>query len=380
MKKRQIEYSRNMQGSYMILTPEGRLSAHEQRMLEYNKLPGLLIPFPGGKDMEQTLWYDITGKQSLEVYLESHELNQDFLCRLLEELLGVLDGLENLLLEEKGVLLEAECIFIDRGSGKIEFGYCLGEEGELQERMQRFMEYLLTRINHKDSGAVEMAYGLYDKITGGGCALGDIRQSLCYSYPREDETEWYGETKGEADTAPAGCREEKEEKEKTGKKQGIRMETVRGRLLEIWNQLCKAVGMIKENTDIRKKEPEPFVFVPEQEEETVKKGQPTVLLSELTGKTRGILHYEGSGEGTDMEIKKLPFIIGSEPSCDGYIPGRAVSRQHARITQTDGIYFIEDLNSSNGTWVGGKGLDYKMKMSLQTNEIIQFADETFRFL
>lgn len=46
----------------------------------------------------------------------------------------------------------------------------------------------------------------------------------------------------------------------------------------------------------------------------------------------------------------------------------------------DDIYFLEDLNSSNGTYVGGEPLNYKTKMSLQKNEVVLFADEKFRFI
>lgn len=35
--------------------------------------------------------------------------------------------------------------------------------------------------------------------------------------------------------------------------------------------------------------------------------------------------------------------------CDGVIPSGTVSRHHARITRKGEVYFIEDLNSSNGT-------------------------------
>ena len=46
----------------------------------------------------------------------------------------------------------------------------------------------------------------------------------------------------------------------------------------------------------------------------------------------------------------------------------------------DTVYFMEDLNSANGTKVGGTLLDYKGKISLERNEIIEFADEKFRFI
>ena len=57
-----------------------------------------------------------------------------------------------------------------------------------------------------------------------------------------------------------------------------------------------------------------------------------------------------------------------------------VSRHHAKITKVEDVYMIEDMNSANGTKVGGTLLDYKMKMSLQAGELIEFADEKFRFI
>lgn len=47
--------------------------------------------------------------------------------------------------------------------------------------------------------------------------------------------------------------------------------------------------------------------------------------------------------------------IGRHPASDVVIAHRAVSAQHAAITtQADGHAFIEDLNSTNGTWVDGQ--------------------------
>lgn len=112
----------------------------------------------------------------------------------------------------------------------------------------------------------------------------------------------------------------------------------------------------------------------------MKQSRPTVLLSELTKTIEGILHYEGNGEVRDLRIENVPYVIGSDASCDGYIPSSTVSRVHARITRKEDIYFIEDLNSSNGTAVGGELLNYRTKMSLEKNEIVMFADEKFRFI
>src|SRR4051812_47959191 len=46
-------------------------------------------------------------------------------------------------------------------------------------------------------------------------------------------------------------------------------------------------------------------------------------------------------------------IIGRQPDAAVYLESLAVSRHHARIVCEDGVYFVEDTGSSNGTFVNG---------------------------
>ena len=56
-------------------------------------------------------------------------------------------------------------------------------------------------------------------------------------------------------------------------------------------------------------------------------------------------------QGRVWEVAQSPFTIGRE-GCDLTVAGDFhVSRRHAQITRQDGHYFIEDLGSSNGTYV-----------------------------
>lgn len=121
-----------------------------------------------------------------------------------------------------------------------------------------------------------------------------------------------------------------------------------------------------------------MVFEPEEEEH--KSANPTVLLAGISQKPEGILRYEGTGGYSDLVIEKDNYVIGSTAECDGRIPSATVSRRHAKISKKGAVFFIEDLNSSNGTRVGGELLNYKTGMSLQKNEVVMFADEKFRFI
>lgn len=61
-------------------------------------------------------------------------------------------------------------------------------------------------------------------------------------------------------------------------------------------------------------------------------------------------------DGT-MTLERLggePFTIGRRPEHDLTIPHDSVSRDHARITYSDGRFWIEDLGSRTGTFVEGQ--------------------------
>jgi pSer/pThr/pTyr-binding forkhead associated (FHA) protein len=62
----------------------------------------------------------------------------------------------------------------------------------------------------------------------------------------------------------------------------------------------------------------------------------------------------GPDDGKTFPITKTPMIIGRLESNDvPLVDGPVASRSHARLTQEQGVYYIEDLNSRNGVIVDG---------------------------
>lgn len=55
-------------------------------------------------------------------------------------------------------------------------------------------------------------------------------------------------------------------------------------------------------------------------------------------------------------LVKDSVMVGRDDTCDLVIPDRQISRQHVRIYLEDEGYFIEDLDSRNGTWVNNQQL------------------------
>jgi pSer/pThr/pTyr-binding forkhead associated (FHA) protein len=63
---------------------------------------------------------------------------------------------------------------------------------------------------------------------------------------------------------------------------------------------------------------------------------------------------KGDAPGTRYEIAANPTLIGRNPSTHVTLVDEGTSREHAVISQDDGVFTIEDLRSTNGTKVNGK--------------------------
>jgi pSer/pThr/pTyr-binding forkhead associated (FHA) protein len=76
----------------------------------------------------------------------------------------------------------------------------------------------------------------------------------------------------------------------------------------------------------------------------------------MTSSAFRIIVRTGPNPGTVTELTKEVSLIGRDVTNDIVIGDAEVSRQHARITRTPGGYVLEDLGSTNGTFVNGERL------------------------
>lgn len=84
----------------------------------------------------------------------------------------------------------------------------------------------------------------------------------------------------------------------------------------------------------------------------------------------------GNNKGSHYTLGAETLYIGRGSDNDIVLDDKRVSRHHAQISYENGLYFISDLNTANGTLVNRHRI---LNQQLQTGDIVQIGDHAFRF-
>jgi pSer/pThr/pTyr-binding forkhead associated (FHA) protein len=72
----------------------------------------------------------------------------------------------------------------------------------------------------------------------------------------------------------------------------------------------------------------------------------------------------GSMTGTTVSLKETGILLGRNPECTLVLDDDFASGRHARIFRRDGSWFVEDLGSTNGTFLGANKLTTPMPVEV----------------
>jgi hypothetical protein len=89
-----------------------------------------------------------------------------------------------------------------------------------------------------------------------------------------------------------------------------------------------------------------------------------------------LVFTSGALAGRTTSIPTSGLVIGRGSACNLRLDDPVVSRQHARIRHATGAWFIQDLNSSGGTFVNGQRVQ---ATRLNSGDQIQIGSSVFMF-
>lgn len=101
------------------------------------------------------------------------------------------------------------------------------------------------------------------------------------------------------------------------------------------------------------------------------------LRHETRASTIGVMNPLAASTEEQIKISFAPVLIGRDPSSSDFVlPDDSVSRKHAQITPTKTGFIIEDLGSSNGTYVDGVPI---VSCVLHGGDSVQIGKNLFLF-
>ena len=92
----------------------------------------------------------------------------------------------------------------------------------------------------------------------------------------------------------------------------------------------------------------------------------------MISQTFQLVMRAGPNPGKAFTLSKSEIVIGRDVSADVVINTAEVSRRHARLYLDGGVYIVEDLGSTNGTFINGQRLT--MPVPMRSGDIIMLGE------
>ncbi len=395
--------------SYLLfLMEEDKREEYSFQMLLQNEIPGLLNCRLRYIEEDSYYSYEISSKKSLFQEYRDKKLYYKDLKELFYKISEVIKQAADYLLEKEGFLLNPEYIFMDQQTEEL---YCvyLPVNNCFSSNMERYRglsEFLLERTDHRDEHAVNAVYQFYkmskEDFFSFDAFIGFLEKEdlmIQAKERRREERKYLPEESSNMD------RDVRNESETT---RNDRMEEKNGFhwkapcILLITGTFLAAAGFLpivkpffmylllsgltmsvlsfilwgmafynwfKGNKQEEYMEMDQVVTVEEYFDNML--DNETVYFDEdLT------LHLKWK-EGhfsKEYALMTFPVTVGKlKESVQMCIEDASISRLHARFMQQDEAVILQDLDSTNGTWVNGKKLTAGEEAVIRRNDEIQFG-------
>ena len=366
------------------------------RMILSNDIKGILSCSVRCMDGKARFYYDITEMKTLREHLGREGLSSDLMMKLIGDIGKIEEECEDYLLGAEGILFSSDYIFLD--SEGFRFCYLPSDNTEIRESLEDLFQELLPLSELAGKDTIMVCYGILSELRK-KTPIADILQQMV-----REETVDFGEvSRGEPFEKKPVLEAQEEnipeaipEKSKlamirrgalclacaavisylvfSGRAMVFGFLSIAAALLitgYLGETIYEKLGKIKRKREVVEMWEEEL---PEEDPGTVFLGNVEKLPDETI---RGFSLLK-TGSYERLNVDKTPFVIGSsESASDGIIYNPAVSRTHARFEQLAGTWFVEDLESTNGTFVNGRRLKRGEKEEVERGEVITFAIEEY---
>lgn len=377
----QTEFVRSMHANYerIRLEEQPEDKRYQYCILSRGGVKGLLDCSLRYMDGQAYLYYDISSRQSVSQLYQKKSISRQWVKDFLWSVEMVHKELDRYLLDDSDILWLPEQIFQDLEENSFAFLYIPYYKGD--SCFLKILEYLVEHIDYEDELLVECVYKMYEQCE----KIGEVylqeqifedakileRKILeCPETAGQKRTEKYLEqmvTKTMENTSIADLREE------------VQNVTNKQEMKEQPKPLRRGILSLLDGKKKKEKdEPEDYrqnmlaklegYAVAEDSSYQLEEYGKTIYMEETSNKESKNYRLYALDGRIVMQLGDDPCTIGKKKGeVDLVLEDFSVSRIHARIFMEEGIRYLEDLNSTNGT--------FKNELRLQPYEKRRLEEE-----
>ena len=359
-----IAYSRKHDKSLMIIAGTPIDCGFEENMVRTNNISSLLPFYIMNVDGQSQYYYDITGKEGLLDYIDRVGISVEIVKSIIFRIHLAYKELEKYLINQNHISLSPETVFVDRDTMNISLCYYPMEMGSAGQQFRGIMEYILAKMDHSKKDLMYLCYELYEITMNEDYSLMQLVDHISAGQIEQEKPE----------VVQIDLREGQQEYENEIFEEEAEPESWTERLRKFFESLFLKVS--KRNDGEQEHRAIDFDMIPVMDE-----SEETVILTAPDKHIVGKLVYDGINDEENFIIEKDVFKIGSDAqNNDGVIKSKAVSRSHAQILRQGSSYYLNDMNSTNGTAINGQLLAYNQQVLLHSMDKIKFADASYVFM
>lgn len=366
----QAEYVRNLNCNYkrVLLERKPEEKRYQYCILTRGGIKGLLPCSLRYINDAAYLYYDISSRQNLTQLYGNRNITRKWLTDFGWGMKRIGQELERFLLDSRNIVWYPDEVFQELENNQFSFLYLpyyeeAGSFGSL-------LNFLVEHIDYNDEALVECVYSMYEQYERGREAY--LQGKIFEDIEKLDaaDKECVNDRVGTAAALPGKEQEEESIRRDSGAEAPVVCGEKRGLL-----------GLLEGKKRKNREQRENYQKALHQEmlgcavaEETIYEeteyGQ-TVYVEvkeDRQGKLRGLYYPDGR---LLQHLEKESVTIGKMEGADILQEDSSVSRLHARIVREGDCYYLEDLNSTNGTFKNGLRLAPYEKRKLEEGDDIR---------
>lgn len=366
-----------------------------------------------------TIRYDTGSSVPIAQRYDRLEMTGKEMRNLFQSIYACCEGLEDYFLPVEGILLQPERIYYQVGTKRYGFCYQPDSGVRFQTGFRTLVEFCMKHINHQDQDAILFLYGLYRFVQEGTVGKEEFRQYLDRNMTIDKEQA--------ACPVPDSTPPVKKETPKASVIHppfsvymygslslvsivavivfGVRFFLVSHRerdlvigivfgiiaIVTAYSHMqCKKKSAIPFHDDLpssdahgndRSKQsvsPDTLFQEPHRIVETIDHSESqadigeTTVLSPLKETEQDFWILEGQQELTgDIPLDHLPAVLGRKPEeVDHILSDEGISRRHLMLYQSGDNIYVEDLSSTNGTFINGERITEEQPHLLNEGDIL----------